>query len=60
MVLLGERQFSDKKVLSRQISDKNYNRQISDRKKVTMQISDTIEKEAVYTHTHVYCITLYT
>ena len=47
--LKGGRQFSDKNVLSSQISDKSHNRQIFNRK-VTMQISDAIEKEVEYTH----------
>ncbi len=47
--LKGGRQFSDKNVLSSQISDKSHNRQIFNRK-VTMQISDAIEKEVKYTH----------
>ncbi len=46
--LKGGRQFSDKNVLSSQISDKSHNRQIFNRK-VTMQISDAIEKEVEYT-----------
>ncbi len=41
---MGERQISDKKYISSQISDKCYSRQISDRKRETQQFSDTHRK----------------
>ncbi len=53
VVKKGGRQFSDKKSLSSQFSDKCYNLQISDRKTETMQFSDTHRKEAA---SYRYCM----
>ncbi len=41
---MGGRQFSDKKYLSYQYSDKSFNLQISDKKGGTKQFSDTNRK----------------